>query len=147
MDATDWDRRYAEAELPCVGRPEHFRRRGTRRTVPGRRSDLACGEGRNALWLASLGWQVAGLDYSSVALERARALAATRGLEVSWQQRDLMTWATDAQVDLVLVAYLHLPPADRQRLMRAARAAVAPGGRLLLVGHDLRNLVDGTGGP
>ena len=67
------------------------------------------------MWLASLGWQVTGLDFSGVALERARSLALDRGLEVSWAQEDLTTWHGEAEMDLVLVAYMQVPPPDRQR--------------------------------
>jgi len=109
--------------------------------------DVGCGEGRNALWLASLGWQVVGLDFSGVALERAATLARKRALDVSWQQADLTAWHPTAQVALVLIAYVHLPAAERRQLLTTSRSAVLPGGYLLLIGHDLRNLRDGTGGP
>jgi hypothetical protein len=49
--------------------------------------------------------------------------------------------------DLVLVAYLHPPRAQRSALLRRAAQAVAPGGTVLVVGHDLRNLTEGHGGP
>ncbi len=147
VDAGGWDRRYAESDLVWSSGPNMFVVDELAAVAPGRALDLACGEGRNALWLASLGWDVTGLDFSAVALERGRSLAAGRGLAVAWQQQDLISWDADEAADLVLLAYVHLLPAERHRLVQAARRAVAPGGRLLLVGHDLRNLTDGTGGP
>ena len=61
---------------------------------------------------------------------------------------DVQTWVPQPRsYDLVLVAYLHLPEQQRRPVMRAAAEAVAPGGTLLVVGHDLENLASGHGGP
>jgi SAM-dependent methyltransferase len=119
---------------------------------PGRALDLAAGEGRNASWLAELGWQVTAVDFSAVALDRARALAAdrlrgSRG-RLETVHADVLTHELPpAAFDLVVIAYLQLPePARRVAIARAARA-VAPGGLLLVVAHDSANLHAGFGGP
>ncbi|RMH39182.1 MAG: class I SAM-dependent methyltransferase [Deltaproteobacteria bacterium] len=110
--------------------------------------DLAAGEGRNALWLAERGWDVEAVDFAERALERGRALAARRGVRVRWRNEDLTAWASEARAyDLVLIAYLHLPWDAMRPILERAAAAVAPGGTLLLVGHDRRNLTEGYGGP
>ncbi|MGI8994086.1 MAG: class I SAM-dependent methyltransferase, partial [Nocardioidaceae bacterium] len=114
--------------------------------------DLACGEGRNALWLARLGWRVLGIDYSPVAIERATALTARQpydvGLRLSWQVGDVRTLSlTEESVDLALVSYVHLPPEQRASLMLKAVRAVRSQGRLIVVGHDRRNLREGVSGP
>jgi len=68
MDAADWDARYTDSELVWGAPPNRYVVEHTTALPMGRALDLACGEGRNALWLATRGWQVTGLDYSAVAL-------------------------------------------------------------------------------
>jgi SAM-dependent methyltransferase len=144
----DWDRRYAETDLLWSPEPNRFLVAEVRDLPPGRALDLACGEGRNALWLAELGWRVTGVDFSPVAIEKARARALQAKAEVDLVCADLLDYQPErAAFDLVLVLYLQVPPDDRRVVLERAVAALAPGGTLLLVGHDLRNLSDGVGGP
>ena len=115
---------------------------------PGRALDLGAGDGRNAIWLASQGWHVTAVDFSQVALDRGRALATARGVRVEWQLADLLEWTPGAsRFDLVTLFFIHLPSDERRDVYARAAAAVAPGGTLLIVGHDRTNLVDGVGGP
>ncbi len=116
--------------------------------APGRALDLAAGDGRNAIWLASRGWRVTAVDFSGVALERARAAADRAGVSVEWVQADLLEWRAEPRsADLVVLMFLHLPPEERRVVLAAAADAVAPGGRLLIVGHDRSNLGRGVPGP
>jgi 2-polyprenyl-3-methyl-5-hydroxy-6-metoxy-1,4-benzoquinol methylase len=115
---------------------------------PGRALDLGAGDGRNAIWLAIQGWQVTAVDFSQVALDRGRALATASGVRVEWQLADLLEWSPGAsRFDLVTLFFIHLPPDERRDVYARAAVAVAPGGTLLIVGHDRTNLVDGVGGP
>ena len=115
---------------------------------PGRALDLACGDGRNSIWLAANGWDVTGVDFSSVALDRAAAAARVASVTVTWRQEDLVAWQPDeAAFDLVALVFLHLPTAERSVVYGSAARAVAEGGRLLVIGHDRTNLTDGIGGP
>lgn len=115
----------------------------------GRRAlELACGSGTNAVWLASQGWQVTAVDWSSVGLANGRARAEAAGVTVDWQEHDLLAWTPPARAfDLVVIVYLHLPIGERVPVYRAAAAAVAPGGRLIVVAHHPRNVTEGVGGP
>jgi len=146
MDAEGWNRRYAEAELVWSAGPNRFVEAELADLPPGRAVDLAAGEGRNAIWLASRGWRVTAVDFSAVALDKGRRLAAARGVSVTWELADLATYQPPAS-DLVLIAYLHLPPDLWSQVLARAVVAVAPGGTLLVVGHDLANLTEGVGGP
>jgi SAM-dependent methyltransferase len=144
----EWNRRYAGSELLWTAQPNRFLVAETGDLAPGRALDLACGEGRNAVWLAEQGWQVLGVDFSDVALAKARELAAARGTEVEWTQADLLEHRPEQRAyDLVLLFYLQLPEAERRRIVRAAADALAPGGTLLLVAHESSNLEHGYGGP
>lgn len=152
MDSQDWDDRYAASELVWGAEPNRWVVRELTGHTPGTALDLAAGEGRNAIWLATLGWDVTGLDFSAVALERAERLTADLPDEVAdrltWRHGDARTFESpEAGYDLVLVAYLQLPAADRRTALRRAADALAPGGTLLVIGHDLTNLTEGVGGP
>jgi len=152
MDEHAWDLRYAGKELVWSAEPNRWVVEEVADLLPGQGLDLACGEGRNTLWLAEQGWTVTGVDFSAAGLARADALARGRGDAVArrltWAQADLTTYRPEpSSVDLVVVCYLHLPAPDRRRLLRAAGAALRPGGHLLVVGHDTTNPTEGVGGP
>lgn len=149
MTSADWDERYRAKELVWGVGPNRWVAQEVADVVPGRALDLACGEGRNALWLAARGWQVTGVEFSPVALEKARALEAAHpgALPVSWVLDDATTYRAQVAVNLALLCYLQLPSDERRAAVRSAAAALAPGGTLLVIAHDSRNIADGTGGP
>jgi SAM-dependent methyltransferase len=148
MDAAAWNARYESVDLVWGVAPNRFVEEQLAPLPPGRALDLACGEGRNAIWLASRGWKVTAVDFAGVAIEKGRRLAAAEGVEVDWVVADATRWRPDGDgFDVVLIAYLQLPGADRERALAGAAAAVAPGGTFLLVAHDRRNIADGYGGP
>jgi len=148
MDAGDWDRRYEGTELLWSAQPNRFLVAEAQGLAPGRALDLACGEGRNAIWLAELGWDVTGVDFSAVAVGKAEQLAAARGVAGEFEVADLLTYQPAEQAfDLVIVSYLQVITAARAVILRRAGAAVAPSGTFLLVAHDRRNLEEGYGGP
>jgi len=143
-----WDQRYSGPDLVWGAGPNRFVAAEVAALPPGRAIDLAAGEGRNAIWLAERGWHVTAVDFSAAGLARAARLAAERGVTVDWVLADLLAWQPAARgYDLVLIAYLHLPSAGLARVFRAAAAAVAPGGTLLVIGHDRDNIARGHGGP
>jgi SAM-dependent methyltransferase len=145
MDSAAWDERYRTQGLVWGGPPNRWVVDELSGAEPGSALDLACGEGRNALWLAAQGWQVQAVDFSPVAIAKARELD-THGL-VQWVEGDATSYRPPAPVDLALLCYLQLPASERRRAVRAAAESLAPGGRLLVIAHDSRNLTDGTGGP
>lgn len=151
MAATErehWDRRYADTELLWSQEANRFLVQEAESLSPGRAIDLGAGEGRNAMWLAARGWRVTAVDFSSIALEKARRLAVERGLTVEWIGADLRAYTPPVHAfDLVLVIYMHPLPPERGALMRLAAGALAAGGTLLVVGHDRTNLEHGVGGP
>lgn len=145
MDAEEWDERYAGQDLVWSVTPNRFVASELADLTPRRAVDLAAGEGRNALWLASRGWDVTAVDFSRVALEKGRRLAGDTPVE--WVCADATTWSADAPYDLVVIAYLQLPADQRRAAVRAGFAALRPGGTFFLVAHDSTNILEGTGGP
>lgn len=144
----DWDARYAEPTLLWSATPNRFLVAEVAGLEPGRALDFACGEGRNALWLAEHGWRVTAVDFSGVAIEKARRRAQDEGREVDLVCADLLKYEPEgAAYDLVLVFYLQLPGVELGQVLARGVRALAPGGTFLLVGHDLKNISDGVGGP
>jgi SAM-dependent methyltransferase len=144
----DWNRRYSQPDLLWSATPNRFLVSEVAGLAPGRALDLACGEGRNALWLAELGWSATGVDYSEVAIAKARVRAEREGVSVHFVCADLVDYMPEPRAyDLVLVLYLHISSVERRPVLERAAAAVAPGGLFVFVGHDLTNLTDGVGGP
>jgi len=148
MSSKDWDRRYAAEGLVWGAGPNRLFAAEVAALAPGRALDLACGEGRNAIWLAEQGWDVTAVDYSQVALAKAREIAARRGVAPVFVAADLVEYhPTEGAFDLVAMLYLQIPAAELRVVLQRAAAAVAPRGMFLLVGHDLLNLTEGHGGP
>jgi SAM-dependent methyltransferase len=148
LDAHGWDERYAGRELLWSAEPNRFVAEEVAALPTGRALDLAAGEGRNAVWLAERGWEVTAVDFSPVGLDKARQLASRRGVEVEWILADLAEWRPDTGAfDLVLVAYLHVGADLLHRILQRSADALAPGGTLLAIGHDVANLDGGHGGP
>ena len=148
MEAHDWDERYRGATLLWTERANQLLVEEVSGLTPGRALDLGTGEGRNAVWLANEGWHVTAVDFSRVALERAAAIAQRSGVDVEWVQADLTRYRPPAAAfDLVVILYLHLAPDARRAVLEQAAVALGPGGRLVIVGHDLANLEAGHGGP
>jgi predicted DsbA family dithiol-disulfide isomerase len=154
MTSESWDERYQEWDYVWSVEPNRFIREMLESAdlVAGdsrRALDLACGEGRNSVWLAENGWRVTGVDYSPVGLKKAERLAADRGVadRVELMEADVTTWQPPQVYDLVVVSYLQLPEQERRRALAAAAGALRPGGTLLLAAHDSANLQHGSGGP
>lgn len=148
MDAHEWDTRYSGTETMWSYEPNVFLVPRVEGLRPGRALDLGCGEGRNALWLASRGWEVTAIDFSQVAVDRGRGWAGQRGLNVDFEVADVLDYRPETGAfDLVIVFYLQLPHDEVRQVLAHAVEALAPGGTLLVVAHDLENLEHGYGGP
>lgn len=144
-DAREWDSRYAAPGRVWSAAPHPWVAATVRGWFTGRALDLGTGEGRHGVWLAALGWRVTAVDFSAVAIEHARQGALDVGVEVDWVVADVRAWepAVGVTFDLVLLSHLHLSDA----VLARARDWLAPGGALVMVGHALRNLTEGAGGP
>ena len=132
----EWDRRYAEKDQVWSGKPNGALVVEVAGLPPGRVLDVGCGEGADAIWLASQGWEVTALEVSGLALERAGRHAQDAGADIRWLHAGLVEAALPAgSFDLVSAMYpalLRTPDAVAERTLHSA---VAPGGTLLLVHH------------
>ncbi len=142
-----WDMRHQAGDFEGTG-PNPTLVLGTSDLARGTALELAAGSGTNAVWLAGQGWRTTAVDWSPVGLANGRAKADAAGVSVEWLERSLFDWTPPARsFDLVVIVYLHVPPDERRPIYAGAAAAVAPGGRLLVVGHDRLNATEGEGGP
>lgn len=146
-----WDARYAAAaasdDTVWSLEPNAWVAETVGELPAGAAVDLGAGEGRNALWLASLGWRTTAVDFSAVGLETGRRRAESLGLDVTWVTADATTWVAPEPVDLVVMAYLQLPVDALAAAIARATESLAPGGTLALISHDRDNLARGVGGP
>lgn len=135
-----WDERYRSKPEIWSGGPNAVLVAETADLRPGTALDAGAGEGGDAFWLAARGWKVTAADLSSVAIERAAKRAGERGLAVTWLHADLARVPAPGTYDLVTAHFLHVPKSEQQSLFRHLAAAVAPGGTLLVVGHDFSDM-------
>jgi cyclopropane fatty-acyl-phospholipid synthase-like methyltransferase len=145
-----WDQRYRGPEYIFGTQPNRFLASQQSLFRPGDRVlDVACGEGRNGVWLASLGCDVLGVDVSPLALDKARRLAAGRGVAVTWSETDVRTWQWEPRrFDAVVCIFIQFAePAQRARLFDGFKATLKPGGRLVLQGYTPGQVEYRTGGP
>lgn len=137
-----WEDRYAAPGLAWSGNPNPVLVTEATDLTPGGALDIGSGEGGDAFWLATQGWHVTGVDIAVNALEKARVRAESAdpsaAARITWEQHDLAEWAPQPRsFDLVTSQFMHLPEPIRSELFRSLAAAVAPGGTLLIVGHDI----------
>lgn len=143
-----WDQRYAGAEYVYGTEPNDFLAEKVTGLPPQRVLCLAEGEGRNAVWLAGQGHSVLAVDASAVGLEKAQRLAAQRGVTIATAVADLADYVIpEAEFDLIVSIFCHLPPALRRRLHRQVVQGLKPGGLLVLEAYAPQQLGRDTGGP
>ncbi|TDE35225.1 SAM-dependent methyltransferase [Antarcticimicrobium sediminis] len=144
-----WDKRYQRDGYLFGTEPAEFVREQAGGLAPGSRVlCLADGEGRNSVHLAGLGHDVTAFDASVVAQDKARALAADRGVSVAFHHARIEDWDWSQTYDAVVGVFIQFAPPDlRDRLFGWMAQAVVPGGRVMLHGYAPRQVGYGTGGP
>ena len=144
VERQDWNRRWLDRPLHCLDDPTPILAAELADLTPGRALDLACGAGRNAVWLAERGWRVTAVDFSDTALELARK----HGTGIDWILADLREYEPEpGAFDLVLLTYLHVLADERRAILARGAGALAPRGTILVLGHDVANLGTGAPGP
>lgn len=142
-----WNQRYAVDEYIYGTKPNSFLAEHAEK-LTGPVLSLAEGEGRNAVFLASLGLQVNCVDGSEVGLAKAQALAHSRGLEIQTEVADLGVFEPQANFyGSVISISAHLPSAIRNRLYPLVERCLKPGGIILLEAFSEDQLQRDSGGP
>lgn len=149
-DIARWDERFSVPHYIFGEAPNAFlAAQKPRLPLGGTALSVADGEGRNGVWLAQLGLDVLSVDASSVAQQKARTLAARRGVALRTEQADITSWRfPEAQYDVVAgIFFQFCAPAPRARIFAGMSRALKPGGLLLIQGYRPEQLRYGTGGP
>lgn len=148
MNKELWNRRYAQKEFVWTVDPNQFLVAEIKDLTPGRALDVGTGEGRNAVWLAKQGWQVAAIDFSDVGIDKGIKLAASENVSVNWICADASQYQVPRDsFDLIVLLYFHIPRAQQSKLIRNSLNGLSSGGHFLYIGHDLTNIEHGQGGP
>ena len=143
-----WDRRFSEPGYAYGTEPNSFLASVADRIPKGKVLCLAEGEGRNAVYLAGLGYDVTAVDTSSVGLAKAEALARVRGVSIEAVNADLEEYTIEPNAWQGIVSiYCHLPPLIRAALHERCLRGLAASGVFVLEGFTTRQLELGTGGP
>ncbi len=150
-----WDSRYSAEGFAFGDQPNDFLRsqepllREANEAVGGGRAlCLAEGEGRNAVWLAGLGYLVTAMDLSAAGLEKARLLGHKHGVSIETVVADLAAFDLgESQWDLIVSIWCHLPPSLRARVHANTVRALRPGGLVILTAYTPTQIARGTGGP
>ena len=144
-----WEGRYSDLDGYLYGTdPNDFLADAVADIEPGDALCYADGEGRNGVYLASLGHRVTSVDLTEAGMAKAAALAASRGVPLTTVVADMATWDMgDAQWDLVVSIFAHMPPPIRRHVHASLATALRPGGRLVLEAYTPAQIGRGTGGP
>lgn len=145
-----WDQRFSDPEYIFGKAPNLFLVSQAQRFRPGQRVlDIATGEGRNAVWLAEQGCEVVGIDVSPLGIEKAKRLAAERGVSARFEVADLRQWHWQpAAFDAVVSIFIQFAaPEDRTRLFEGFERTLKAGGILVLQGYTPKQVEYKTGGP
>lgn len=144
-----WDQQYAAPGFKYGTAPNAFLASQVALLPPGGTVLVpGDGEGRNGVWLASQGFAVTAVDSSTVGLEKARALAAERGVLIRTIEADLAEWEPERdRADALVLVYVHFPPSLRARIHRRLLTALRPGGVLVLEAFHPSQLGRPSGGP
>jgi len=150
MSTSFWNERYSTEDYIFGTAPNAFLASQAALLRPGMCAlAIADGEGRNGVWLAEQGVAVHAVEVSPVALEKARKLAAARGVAPTFEQADILDWNwPDAAYDLVAAIFIQfVPPPGRDRIIDGIRRCLKPGGLLVLQGYTPKQIEFATGGP
>lgn len=145
----DWNERYADSDYLFGTKPNDFLKSVTDRLAPNSRIlCLADGEGRNGVYLATLGHQVTAVDQSRVGLEKAKQLAEQKQALINTIEADLGEYELGVESwDCIVSIFFHIPHEVRDRIYPRIITALKPGGILILESYTPEQLNHGTGGP
>jgi SAM-dependent methyltransferase len=148
MAQVNWNERFGEEDFAYGREPNEFLFEASGGIPPGPVLCLAEGQGRNAVYLATLGHEVEAVDQSAVGQARARDLARERGVDIGTTVADLKDFDLGlAAWSGIILFFCHLPPDLRRRIHGRVPAALRPGGALILEAYTPRQIGFNTGGP
>lgn len=143
-----WDERYAREEYIYGTNPNNFLKEQLASLKPGRILFPAEGEGRNAVYAASVGWQADAFDQSTEGQKKALKLAHNKGVNINYTIQSLNEWNPEAETyHCIALIFVHLPDELRMQVHQNAIKALKPGGTIILEAFSINQLPRSSGGP
>ncbi|HBQ36382.1 MAG TPA: SAM-dependent methyltransferase [Rhodobacteraceae bacterium] len=145
-----WNERYEQPGYLFGTEPAQFLRDHSGYLKPDAKAlAVADGEGRNSVFMAQAGLDVTAMDYSHIAIEKAKALAMAREVSVSFNEADINSWDwQENSFDLVVAIFIQFVGATiRDQIFNGIKRTLKPGGVLMLHGYTPEQIAFGTGGP
>ena len=143
-----WNERYAQKEFFYGEEPNVFFAEQLKKIKQGK-IILPCeGEGRNAVYAASCGWEVEAFDSSEAGKLKAMQLASSKGLTISYKIEDATTISyPENSFDVVAFIFAHFPVAVRKQIHQKAIKWLKPDGKIILEAFNPKQLPNNSGGP
>lgn len=143
-----WDERYSEPGLAYGSDPNLFIKSFLDKHEPGRILFPAEGQGRNAIYAASKGWEVDAFDYSEIGRMKALKEADGAGVMINYWIEELQSFSPESSIyDAIALCYVHLPDTERRPFYQALIDALKPGGLLVMEAFTRAQLAYRSGGP
>ena len=147
MNKIFWDNRYAEHQVVYGHQPNHFFKNFIDTHKPGTLLLPAEGEGRNAVYAASKGWEVDAFDFSSEAYKKAMAFSKQKNVSINYQLLEIEKFSANKKYDAVGLVYIHLPKNVRRKFHEQVHNSISPGGYLVLEAFAKEQIDFDSGGP
>jgi cyclopropane fatty-acyl-phospholipid synthase-like methyltransferase len=142
-----WNKRYAEKEFIYGRTPNVFFKSFIDNEKPGSILLPAEGEGRNAVYAASMGWDVYAIDFSEIGQQKALTWAAENKVKIQYEVVDLLDWNSDLKVDHIAIFYLHIAPEYQSAIFEKLIGKLKPGGKIILEAFSKKQINYDSGGP
>jgi 2-polyprenyl-3-methyl-5-hydroxy-6-metoxy-1,4-benzoquinol methylase len=147
MENTFWNERFASDEYIYGTAPNAFFKSVIDGMEPGKILLPAEGEGRNAVYAASLGWDVHAFDYSEEGKKKALLLAEKNGVSIDYEISDFHAFLGKAPYDMIGLFFTHFPPPYRAEIFRSYTDMLSPGGIIVAELFSKNQLGLTSGGP
>ncbi len=143
-----WNKRYSDQQYIYGKEPNQFLKGELSKITPGKILFLGEGEGRNAVYAATLGWDVDAVDYSEAGKYKAEKLAAENVVRINYLVEDLSTFSPKQNYyDAIVLIYLHLEEELRERVSKKVIEVAKPGGKIILEVFEKEQIKNNSGGP
>lgn len=145
---TFWNERYASEEFVYGKAPNEFFKACIDKQPPGKLLLPCEGEGRNAVYAATIHWQVDAFDQSETGKEKCAQLAASKNVIVNYQVAEALEYNFgENQYDVIALIYAHFPANIRTQIHQNCVKVLKPGGVIILEAFNPRQLHNTSGGP
>lgn len=149
MDNTKWNEKYSSDDYYYGKNPNDFLVQCS--SLLAKKSKVLClceGEGRNSVYLASLGHDVLGIDYSDVGKSKAMSLASQQDVHISYEITTLENFKfKENHYDAVISIFCHIEKSSRKKILSDIYHSLKVGGIFIFEAYSLDQLLYNTGGP